>query len=524
MGARITRSGMSKNLSFVAVDLGASSGRVMDCRWDGARFELHELHRFANAGVRVGESLHWDALRIWAEIQAGLMKFRALCGDIPAGVGVDAWGVDFALLDERDRLIGNPYHYRDARTRSIPERFSSAMSGRELFQATGVQTMEINTAFQLASMVAAQDCQLLGAHTLLMIPDFFSFLLCGAKNVEFTEATTTELYNLRARRWSRETMSALGIPAHVFPAVAMPGAVLGELRSGVRADFGFASAFPCIAVASHDTASAVAAIPDLDDSSVFLSSGTWSLLGIAVGEPNLSVEAFDGGFTNEGAADGGALLMKNLTGLWILQECVRMWEAAGEHYEWAELERAAASAAPFGPVIDPVAGEFQSPADMLTEIRRYCANTNQPAPQTPGEIARCIFESLSFAYCETIDNLERIAARKLTTIRQVGGGCLNRFLCQMIADACGRTVIAGPAEAAALGNAIVQAAATGHLSSLADGRAAVKASIGYMRFEPEQNQGWQQAFHGYMRVVGLERELRKSEKDGALQVPLNRKH
>jgi rhamnulokinase len=514
---------MSANLSFLAMDLGASSGRVMDCRWDGARFELHELHRFANAGVRMGDSLHWDALRIWSEIQLGLTKYRALRNEIPAGIGVDAWGVDFALLDERDRLIGNPYHYRDARTRGVPEKLSSAIGGRDLFRATGVQTMEINTAFQLAGMAAAQDGQLLGAHTLLMIPDFFQFLLCGAKNVEFTEATTTELYNLRARRWSRETMSALGIPTHIFPEVAMPGTVLGPLRPGVQAELGFADAVPCIAVASHDTSSAVAAIPELDDSSVFLSSGTWSLLGISVGEPNLSDEAFDGGFTNEGAADGGALLMKNLTGLWILQECVRIWEAAGEHYEWAEVERAAANAAPFGSVIDPAASEFQSPADMCAEIRRYCANTDQPAPQTPGEMARCIFESLSFAYRETIDNFERISGRRLTTIRLVGGGCLNRFLCRMIADACGRTVVAGPAEAAALGNAIVQAVATGHLGSLAEGRAAVKESIEYMRFNPEKDRGWLDAFHRYERVVGGERAAKKSEKEGTLRVPLKRR-
>jgi rhamnulokinase len=514
---------MSANLSFLAVDLGASSGRVMDCRWDGARFELQELHRFPNAGVRVGESLHWDALRIWSEIQVGLMKFRALRSEIPTGIGVDAWGVDFALLDERDRLIGNPHHYRDARTKGVPEQVSSAMSGRDLFQATGVQTMEINTAFQLASMVATQDGQLLSAHTLLMIPDFFQFLLCGAKNVEYTEATTTETYNLRARRWSRETMSALGIPSHIFPEVAMPATVLGPLRSGVQSDLGFAGAFPCIAVASHDTASAVAAIPELDDSSLFLSSGTWSLIGVAVGEPNLSEEAFNGGFTNEGSADGGALLMKNLTGLWILQECVRMWEAAGEHYEWTELERAAAGATPFGAVIDPAASEFQSPADMRAEIRRYCANTNQSAPQTPGEIARCIFESLSFAYREAIEQLERITRRKLTTIRLVGGACLNRFLCQMMADACGRTVIAGPAEAAALGNAIVQAVATGHLSSLGEGRAAVKQSIEYRHFKPEKNRGWLQAFDHYKLVVGLDRTIRKSEKEGTLRVPLKRR-
>ncbi len=501
---------MSANASFVAVDLGASSGRVMDCRWNGDRFHLAELHRFPNAGVRVADSLHWDALRLWSEIQTGLMRFRAMSAETPAGIGVDAWGVDFALLDERDRLLGNPYHYRDSRTRGMPEKLRSAKSGRDLFRATGVRTMEINTAFQLAGMAAGQDCQLLSARTLLMIPDFFQFLLCGAKNVEFTEATTTELYNLRARRWSGETMAAFGIPAHIFPEVVMPGTVLGELRSEVQSDLGFAGPFPCIAVASHDTASAVAAIPDLDDASVFLSSGTWSLIGVPLDEPDLTDAAFEGGFTNEGAADGRALLMKNLTGLWILQECVRAWDAAGEHYQWAELERAAAAATPFRSVIDPLAKEFVAPADMCATVRTYCGQTNQPVPQTPGETARCIFESLSFAYRETVEDLERITGRKVKTIRLVGGGCLNCFLCQMIADACARPVIAGPVEAAALGSALVQAVAAGHLSSLAEGRGAMKQSVEYMSYAPCGEPMWTDAFAQYLSIVARGRESERT--------------
>jgi rhamnulokinase len=498
---------MSAKASFLAVDLGASSGRVMNCQWDGARFGLDELHRFPNAGVRAGSSLYWDVLRMWSEIQAALLKFRAHSNELPAGIGVDAWGVDYALLDERDRLVGNPYHYRDARTQGMAARMSSVVTGRDLFRSTGVQTMEINTSFQLASMVAAHDPQLNAAQTLLMIPDLFAFLLCGAKNVEYTEAATTQLYNLRARRWSRETMSSLGLPAHIFPEVVMPGALLGDLRRDIQSDLGFRSAFPCIAVASHDTASAVAAIPDLDEASVFLSSGTWSLMGIAVAEPNLSDEAFSSGFTNEGAADGGVLLMKNLTGLWILQECVRVWDAAGKHYEWTELERAASAAEPFRSFIDPAASGFQSPADMVAAVGNYCASSRQAVPESAGEIARCIFESLSFAYREVTEDLERITGRAITTVRIVGGGCLNRFLCQMTADACSRPVIAGPVEAAALGNAMVQAAATGHLSSLAEGQSALKQSIHCEPYEPQKGRGWDEAFVRYKSAVARAREL-----------------
>ena len=486
--------GMGASVSFVAADLGASSGRVMDCRWDGGRFELHELHRFANGGVRLGNDLHWDVLRIWMEILSGLGRFRSLDRGTPAGIGVDAWGVDFCLLDERDRLVGNPHHYRDARTRGVPEALESAMSGRELFRATGVQTMEINTAFQLAAMARGNDAQLDNAQTLLTIPDFFQFLLCGEKRVEYTEATTTELYDLRARRWSTEAIAKLGLPARIFPSVAMPGTKLGNLRAPVKADLGFAAAFPSIAVGSHDTASAVAAIPDLDEASAFLSSGTWSLMGVAVSEPNLSDEAFEGGFTNEGSADGGVLLMKNLTGLWIVQECVRSWESAGRHYEWTELEDAAAKTAAFRSFIDPSAAELQAPVDMRAAVKQFCARSGQPVPESVGEIARCVFESLSFAYRAVAEDLERITGRKLTAIRVVGGGSLNRFLCQMTADASGRRVVAGPVEAAALGNAMVQAVATGHLSSIAEGRAALKESVEYEEYLPASRGGWEEAF------------------------------
>ncbi len=498
---------MTENVSFLAVDLGASSGRVMDCRWNGSRFSLEEIHRFPNGGVRFGPGLHWDVLRIWAEIRNGLQKSRSLEGCVPAGIGIDAWGVDFALLDEQDRLLGNPYHYRDARTHGMPEALNAVMDGRDLFQATGVQTMEINTCFQLSSMVLRRDGQLRNAHTLLMIPDLFQFLLSGAKRAEYTEATTTQLYDLRARCWSRKALDRLALPPRIFQEVVMPGTVLGHLLPGVQADCGLAHRFPCVAVASHDTASAVAAIPELDERSVLLSSGTWSLMGVTAEAPNLSEEFFMGGFTNEGAADGTVLLLKNMTGLWILQECVRMWESAGQRYAWAEVVEAASNAAAFRSFIDPAAAELQSPPDMLAAVKHYCVKTLQPVPESPGEMARCIFESLSFAYRDVVESLERITGRDLKVVRVVGGGCLNRSLCQMTADACGREVVAGPVEAAALGNAMVQAVATGHLKNLAEGRAALKQSVEYQSYSPAQGSKWQDAFERYKSIVVRARSL-----------------
>jgi rhamnulokinase len=500
---------MSESVSFVAVDLGASSGRVMDCRWDGQRFSLDEAHRFLNAGVRVGADLYWDVLRIWAEIQNSLRKFKSLRDELPAGIGIDAWGVDFCLLDERDRLLGNPYHYRDARTSGVADAVRSKMSSHDLFRATGAQTMEINTVFQLASMAIHHDRRLIHACSLLMIPDFFQFLLSGEKRTEYTEATTTQIYDLRARCWSRETLQRLELPDCIFQEIVLPGTVLGKVQPDVQSECGFHGSVPCIAVASHDTASAVAAIPDLDESSAFLSSGTWSLMGVAVDEPNLSDAAFHGGFTNEGAADGRVLLLKNMTGLWILQECARIWEAAGERLAWAEIEEAASSAPAFRSFIDPSASAFQAPADMCAAIARACAESNQPIPQSTGEIARCVFESLSFVYSEVLEEMERVTGRALHTVRIVGGGCMNRFLCQMTADASGREVIAGPVEAAALGSAMVQAVATGHIGNLSEGRAALQQSIELRSYEPARADEWRQAFMRYKSLVvrGRKQEL-----------------
>jgi sugar (pentulose or hexulose) kinase len=492
---------MSAELSFLAVDLGAASGRVMNCGWNGSVFSLQEVHRFPNGGVRFGAGLHWDVLRIWSEIQSGLTKFNTLSGQGPAGIGVDAWGVDFALLDARDRLIGNPYHYRDARTHGIPAALSKALNAHDFFRATGVQTMEINTAFQLTSMALASDPQLHHAHTLLMIPDIFQFLLCGKKRAEYTEASTTELFDLRTRRWPREILEKLELPPRIFPEVVLPGTILAPLLPALQSECGFSLSVPCIAVASHDTSSAVAAIPDLDESSVFLSSGTWSLMGVALDQPNFSDEAFHGGFTNEGAADGTSLLIKNMTGLWIVQECARTWSAAGNPIAWAELEQAASQAAAFRSFIDPADTAFQSPADMCAAIALYCSQTGQAVPQTPGEFARCVFESLSFVYRDVIEDLERVTGRALNVIRVVGGGSLNKFLCQMTADACEREVVAGPVEAAALGNAMVQAVATGHLANLAQGREALRKSVEYRSYAPTQSGAWQQAFSHYKSIV-----------------------
>lgn len=485
---------MSKASHFIAIDLGASSGRIMLGQWNGRAFSLHEMHRFQNGGVRAAGSLHWDILGIWSQIQAGLRKCHSVCAQAPEGIGVDGWGVDFGLLDRCGRLVGNPWHYRDTRTDDIPRHLFKIVSEHEWFAETGVQTMPINTLFQLYSMVRGHDPALDSAATLLTIPDLCTYLLCGEKGVEWTEATTTQMYSTHRRDWACELLRALQMPVQILPPVVQPGTILNGLRGEVLEDSGFDRPFPGIAVASHDTASAVAAIPDMDDQSVFLSSGTWSLIGVEASGPDTSEAALDLGFTNEGGAGGETLLLKNMTGLWIVQECLHHWSGDAYSYSWTDLVAAAEKANAFGSLIDPDAAEFRSPGDMPRAIQHYCAKTGQPVPQTAGEIARCAFESLALNYRTVLESLRALTGRDLRTIRVVGGGGLNAMLCRMTADACGCQVVSGPAEASALGNVMMQAVATGQVSNLDEGRAAIAQSIQCSTFAPHRNHRWDEAF------------------------------
>jgi rhamnulokinase len=484
---------MTQSVHFVAADLGASSGRLMVGSWDGRKFSLDELHRFPNSGVQISGSLHWDVSGMWSEIQRGLMLYRERFQDPPAAIGVDAWGVDFALLDRSGELLGNPYHYRDARTDGIPELIFQRIDERQLFQRTGVQTMQINTLFQLYSMVRGADPKLKSAETLLMIPDLFHYFLCGERVVEHTEATTTQMYS-PTKGWAREVLDNLEIPTRILPDVVVPGTKLGPVRTEVVRDIGFSHGFPVVAVASHDTSSAVAAIPDMDENSAFISSGTWSLMGVELREPITSDQAYSLEFTNEGGADGSILLIKNLTGLWLLQECQRQWSREGRHYIWSDISAMGATAPAFACLLDVDASDFRSPENMPQAITEYCRRTMQPNPETIGDFARGCFESLALKYRSVLESLEAVTARRLDTIRIVGGGCLNSLLCQMTADACNRTVVSGPAEASAFGNAMLQAIATGHLSDIGAGRAAIAASIQCVSYFPQRSDVWDEAY------------------------------
>ena len=494
---------MSKTAHFIAADLGASSGRIVLGEWNGRTFSAHELHRFTNGGVRAAGTLYWDILRIWCEIQAGLRKYRAQFAQTPDAIGVDAWGVDFGLLDRGGRLAGNPVHYRDTRTHGVPAQVFEAVPEAVWFAETGVQTMPINTLFQLYSMVRAHDSVLDTAQAILMIPDLCTYLLCGDAGLEWSEASTTQMYSPVRGDWARGLLQSVNIPIDLLPPVTPPGTLLSPLRPDLLDECGFTQPFPAVAVASHDTASAVAAIPGMDEHSVFLSSGTWSLMGVEADRPNTSEYALRLGFTNEGGAGGSTLLLKNLTGLWIVQECLRHWASGNNEPSWEDLVVAAEAAVSFRSIIDPDAPEFQAPCDMPRAIASYCQVTGQLVPQTQGEFARCAFESLSLSYRSVLESLRALTGRDLRTIRIVGGGGRNALLCQMTADACGCEVVSGPAEASALGNVMMQSVATGHLASLQEGRAAIAESIQCSHFAPQGVEQWDEAYTRFLALQDL---------------------
>jgi len=488
---------MNESVNFLAIDLGASSGRVLLSRWHDRRFSLEALHRFANGPVKVMEHQHWDALRLWTEIKVGLSRYADQVQGTLGGIGVDTWGVDFALLDAAGNLLGNPHHYRDSRTDGMMELVFGRMSREQIFERTGIQFMQLNTLYQVFSMVHSDDPQLKMADTLLMMPDLFHYWLTGRKSTEFTIASTSQMFDIRQKRWALALLDQLGIPTRILPPVLPPGTILGDLRNEVMADVGLRQPVPIIAPGSHDTASAVAAIPGLDDQSVYISSGTWSLMGVEIPEPIVNDKVLAHNFTNEGGVGNTIRLLKNLTGLWLLQESRRQWQREGVAYDWNALLATGQQAEPFRSLIDPDAQYFLSPSDMPKAIRSYCKRTGQPEPTSVGAIVRCCLESMALKYRWVLQALEKLTHRKLKTIRIVGGGSQNRLLSQFTADACQRPVVTGPVEATALGNVLLQAIATGHIPDISAGRLAIADSIEQQHFKPRSNDTWEKAFERF---------------------------
>lgn len=470
-------------------------------RWDGTRFALQELHRFPNDPIEAHGHLHWNIQQLWHEIKRGIQVYATTHDEPLAGIGIDTWAVDYGLLDANGQLLGNPYHYRDRRTEGVPQAVDQRISQARLYEITGIQRLPINTLYQLASMQFSNDPQLAAAETLLMIPDLLHYWMIGRNVAEYTNATTTQFFDARERRWATDLIEQLGIPTHILPPVAMPGTVLGTLLPEVRDEVGLRHDVPVIATATHDTASAVAAIPGLDEHSAYISSGTWSLVGVETREPILTETARLLNFTNEGGVDGTIRFLKNVGGLWLLQECQRQWQRDGHAFTWSELVALAERATPLRSFVDPDAPDFLNPADMPAAIRAFCRRTSQPEPNEIGALVRCCLESLALKYTWVIASLETLTERRIDTIRVVGGGSQNALLCQLTADACRRRVVAGPVEATALGNMLVQTVALGLLPNITAGRAAIADSVQQTVYEPRASGDWDAAIPAFNELV-----------------------
>ena len=467
--------------SFLAVDLGAESGRVLAGNLD--RFEV--VHRFENVPVRIGDSLHWNVLELYQHVKAGI---RAGLRYSPVSVGIDTWGVDYGLLDGSGALLGLPYHYRDARTDGAPEAMDGLIERRALYEETGIQTMPFNTLYQLYAQRQRQPQLLNCARRLLTLPDLLHYWLTGTLVNEFTNASTTQLRNPRAGTWSPRVLDTVGLPPTLFNEPLMPGTEIGGLLPGVAAELGGAE-LRVVLPPCHDTASAVVAAPmAAPEESVYISSGTWSLLGIESPRPIITDASFAHNFTNEGGADGGTRFLKNIMGLWIVQECRRQWAAAGRTFDYAELTGMAEAAGPAAFSIDPTAERFFKPGliddGMADRIANWCRETEQPVPDSPGAVVRGVLESLARTYADTVRQLEEITGARYRHIHIIGGGCQNGLLCQLTADASGCAVHAGPVEATALGNLLLQAVAAGEVSSIEAGRALIRAHAQLTHYQP----------------------------------------
>ena len=486
-------------LRMVALDLGAESGRAVVGTFDGDRLAIEDAHRFPNVPVALAGTLHWDFLRLFGEVTNGLRKVAA-AGPV-ASVGVDTWGVDFGLLDARGRLLANPVHYRDARTEGILDDAFAIVPRPEIYAATGIQLMPINTLFQLYAMARTGDPLLAQADRLLMMADLFHHFLAGTAVAEYTLASTSQCLDPVARDWARPLVERFGIPLRILPPVVAPGTVLGPVRGDLAAATGL-DGTRVVTPGSHDTASAVVGTPLAESSTAFLSSGTWSLLGLEVPGPVVTEAALAANLTNEGGVGGTVRLLRNVVGLWLVQESRRALWPADDPPSYEAIVALAEAAPASTAFIDPDDDRFLRPGDVPGRVREFCAETGQPVPEGAGTLIRVILESLALRYAAAIDELERVGGRPVTSIQVVGGGSNNRLLCHLTAGATGLPVRAGPVEAAAIGNVAVQAIAAGELADVAEARALVARSFPLREYEPTGD--WTEVRARFASIVALQ--------------------
>lgn len=493
---------MNKPLKSLAFDFGASSGRAILGIYDGRKITIEEIHRFSNDPVSIRGSLHWDILRLFFEIKQGILKCANSGHRDIASMAVDTWGVDFGLLDGKGNLVGNPYHYRDARTDGMTEEVYKCIPKDELYTKTGIQIMKINTLFQLYSMKIQNYGVMKEAKTMLMTPDLFNYFLTGIKAAEYSIASTSQILDPYSKTWSKEILQKLALPESLFAEIVPSGTVIGSLSREIASELGV-PAIPVVASASHDTQSAIASVPAATKDYVYISCGTWSLMGVETDRPIINEMSNRMAFTNEGGVEGKITFLKNIIGLWLVQECKQQWDREGENVSFAELEAMADRAKPFMSFIDPDHEDFMAPGDLPARIREYCKKTNQPVPENKGEIVRCIAQSLALKYRLTVDSLESILGKRLPVIHMVGGGIKDKMLCRFTANATAREVIAGPVEATSVGNIMVQMLGKGEVSGLSEIREIVGNSFPTIVYEPQDTGLWADAYERFKRLLDL---------------------
>lgn len=479
--------------NMLAIDLGASSGRGIVGSFDGEKLTLRENHRFSNDPVNLCGRLYWDILRIFHEIKLSIQK-TVLDGDRVSSIGIDTWGVDYGLLDRNGRLLSNPVHYRDMRTQNAQELVSKTVPADELYGTAGIQTLNFNTIYQLATERAEAPERLVLAERMLNIPDLLNYFLTGNQANEYTILSTGALLDAKSRDYAWELLDRLGIPRRLFGKVTAPGTDMGTLLPQVQSETGKTDAH-VLTVASHDTASAVIAVPTEEKDFLYISSGTWSLMGTELSQPLISRESQAANFTNEGGACGTIRFLKNIMGLWVIQESRRQWKREGKDYSFAQMEAWAKESPAFRSLIDVDDPDFASPGDMPGKIRSYCKRTGQPVPESVGEVVRCIYESLALKYRSVAERTMALTGRRAKVIHVVGGGTKDRFLSQLTADACGIPVCAGPEEATAIGNLMLQLMAAGEVADLCDARRVVAASFETKQYLPTADRNmWDEAY------------------------------
>ncbi|MFE3169230.1 rhamnulokinase family protein [Streptomyces sp. NPDC059224] len=488
--------------TMLAVDLGAESGRVSLGHFDGDELRLEDVRRFANVPVNVHGRLHWNTLSLFSEVRHSLADAAQRTAGQVESLAVDGWGIDFALVDRAGRSLSGPVHYRDSRTAGLTASATEVIDSYSLFQRTGSRPLPIDTLHQLFAMALGGDPALSASHRLLFVPDLFRYWLSGEQACEYTMATTSQCFDIRRQRWDHELVELFGIPSTILRDIVQPGTSVGSLTRQIADDTGLSNT-QVIAPAAHDTASAVVAIPFEKDSegAAFISCGTWAIVGVERTSPVVSKGAFDAGLSNEGGAFGTVQFLRNVMGLWLLQECRRTWVEQGADWSYQELVTMAATTRLHQRFLDTDADEFLRPGAMPDRVRAYCARTGQNPPGSPDEVVGCILESLAMRFRATLDDIELLTGNPISTVHLVGGGARNALLCQWTANATGRRVLAGPVEAATIGNLLVQAVAMGHIGSLAQARQVARNSTSTISYEPRDPQEWQHAYARYRTLT-----------------------